>query len=561
MKSKEPSDVPKHIYTSLSLVISARKEFAAQYKHKVNPTDTQSQNSIQGHDHFIGVLQTVQQILQGEGKAHIQASRDKPHNTPITEPKGNISLTDRFEKLELQEPMQWLGQNRGVYTIPPAQIHASSGFRGSENFEANGVDEGSMASYFFFKDYFGVRDYVRSIWKEYREQRVSLSAAALTTEMAFDIIGKLYHDLPTDFPVYNTYEALDRVVLDNPTLAPLAGPTLAMPRTGSEKSNANHYNRMAPLPGREAFSALRFMVDAGNTAGQPTFTRVESPFNWSTISEASPPVPTQEEMMNIIMLAITDMTIFVRLLGGPNSPADGLSSGIFSFCKSLKPPAQIPVALAFQLFLDIHLALLHDLERPFGELLNSAAHAKTSIVKHDIHAGLPDADDGLTNASKLLTPLKGFMDEHVRKDAVNELVSARGMSRKNMPAFFLLKHHPVLCGTLQFHINSSLYRGGLTASNLCDCVIGVAHLYNAARQSNYLPCEWPDMEEIIRHYGAEYVFVGNRPTSVNNYYKRYQLALGTQLTGFARDRKSHKPETCADKIRVGVSSSSRRFGR
>ena len=62
-------------------------------------------------------------------------------------------------------------------------------------------------------------------------------------------------------------------------------------------------------------------------------------------------------------------------------------------------------------------------------------------------------------------------------------------------------------------------------------VLTVAHLYNAAHETNLLPedVRWTDMEWVIEQQGSNWVFVGNKPTKSPDFYKHILLAGGIPL--------------------------------
>lgn len=65
------------------------------------------------------------------------------------------------------------------------------------------------------------------------------------------------------------------------------------------------------------------------------------------------------------------------------------------------------------------------------------------------------------------------------------------------------------------------------------------HLYNAARQEKILSRSWKDMEMLIGLQSAEKMFVGDRPTGVEDYLKRFLLTMGYSATVFANNRRKN----------------------
>lgn len=64
----------------------------------------------------------------------------------------------------------------------------------------------------------------------------------------------------------------------------------------------------------------------------------------------------------------------------------------------------------------------------------------------------------------------------------------------------------------------------------------VAHLYNALRQENACKVEWADMESFMNIHKTELLFSNGRPTTINDFYKRFELCMGASLGRYAREK-------------------------
>ena len=61
-----------------------------------------------------------------------------------------------------------------------------------------------------------------------------------------------------------------------------------------------------------------------------------------------------------------------------------------------------------------------------------------------------------------------------------------------------------------------------------------AQMYNAVRKEGFLNKEWPDMELALLFYGDPAIFVGGRPSGIEEYFKRFTLSIGYSARNFAR---------------------------
>ena len=65
------------------------------------------------------------------------------------------------------------------------------------------------------------------------------------------------------------------------------------------------------------------------------------------------------------------------------------------------------------------------------------------------------------------------------------------------------------------------------------------HLYNACRQENLVSKPWTDMEVLISLQSDRTLFIGDRPTRLEEYLKRFALSMGYSATAFAKDKRKN----------------------
>lgn len=136
----------------------------------------------------------------------------------------------------------------------------------------------------------------------------------------------------------------------------------------------------------------------------------------------------------------------------------------------------------------------------------------------------------------------GLIDDWVNKDlitnAVVKLSKKKSQEGLGVPPFYLLKHHPILCGLMIFWIEMENRELGVALAKTYKTILATAHLYNAARQSGLLPVVWRDMEYLISVHTAQHLFVGGLPTTPEDCFKRFRLAFGINVSNFAPNRRS-----------------------
>lgn len=65
------------------------------------------------------------------------------------------------------------------------------------------------------------------------------------------------------------------------------------------------------------------------------------------------------------------------------------------------------------------------------------------------------------------------------------------------------------------------------------------HLYNAVRQEKLLGKVWMDMEVMFAMQSTEVFFVGDSPSSLEEYDRRFMLSIGVSATSFASNRRKN----------------------
>ena len=233
-------------------------------------------------------------------------------------------------------------------------------------------------------------------------------------------------------------------------------------RSGWEMED--RYELQAPLPGREVYSMLQHFAEAHRQGIFKEFPVEENGFRWARECREKTPPRTQLRITDILVRLIPDMIAFMCRVDDHGAPVDQLSSHVFALYNSHK--VTVPLVFACEIFLDIMFVLGRDIERAFGELREAASAATASMRKYAIYTkalGCDSADaqinthiEALGVAIKLLVSedaIVEFRREHIRP------------LREGLTPYCLLKHHPILCGMLRFHIDRSLYYIGLCMCN------------------------------------------------------------------------------------------------
>lgn len=139
-----------------------------------------------------------------------------------------------------------------------------------------------------------------------------------------------------------------------------------------------------------------------------------------------------------------------------------------------------------------------------------------------------------------LLAIAKFISTWIKEDEIAKSISSHCKNEANSSKwkpFSLLKHHPLLCGTFVYYINTRILWLGVLSDSNQHAIFLMTHVYNAAKQSQLLPQIWPDMGFIISIRGESNLFVGALPHQHKDYFKRYQLALDVSVLSTAENRR------------------------
>lgn len=113
-----------------------------------------------------------------------------------------------------------------------------------------------------------------------------------------------------------------------------------------------------------------------------------------------------------------------------------------------------------------------------------------------------------------------------------------------------MKRHPTFCGILLYGYRSMFQETGVDFAGDWGIVQLTGHLYNALRQEKLLDREWKDMEMLLRY--QKKIFVGDPPTTPEDYLKNFCLRLGCSVSTFAKDRRKNQLPKPSKRLSLGL---------
>ncbi len=535
VNSKNPRIlVPSNILGLLAEVISLRKEFSAWMSHVASHDHLRAQND--SHRHFIKILNQVKTILhQKEDPVPTTANEDKKENLP-----GN-KLANIFEVLTLEEPEPVA--HAATPAVPPLQ--------NTQNLELmydmeTLHDEVLISSICYYQDLNATRDFIRNVWSDYREGLTALMTVSLLTNTAIEQIQrntedhllmiKRWPDAPEEknfiWWFYCHICEGDPLKREQP----------------DDDINVELYDeaQLVCLP------VQYFLQDwlASLNPRQLVFMKCSKLDVNRERSSMQPREKLGEDELFLNAMASQFHNAAKLQLEFP--PAIDEISRAF---RKVETDGTIPLWLVFamQIVVDIRGVLREDVSRGFETICATGSRVTVTIQRYFRYSreikGRKEkwhAD----NDSQILKVI-GFIAEWIKQDKVSKAVRKHSKHWPEdmgfeVPPFFLLKNHPLLCGLIDYWLNYMVREFGISLTNAYDTILSTAHLYNATRQSNLLLTEWPDMEYLISVNTPQRLFIGGVPTTPEDFFKRFHIALGASARNFARNRRNIKSQESAN---------------
>ena len=231
---------------------------------------------------------------------------------------------------------------------------------------------------------------------------------------------------------------------------------------------------------------------------------------------------------------LTVLPIYRSLVETGGQPGhDLLTEGLRGILATQK--IELCTVFALQVFLDIHCIMDDGVNFGLHRLQMTAKRMRKCAENYfRYHERMAPALD------------EEYMDSLKHLQMISTLQTEAPKAEENQ-AMFVLSNHPWVQGLNDGALSMGIYCAGVRLADHMSVVRASLHLYNTLLQTKGLKSPWPAMEETIKYFTPEKVFVGPRPTNMPDCERRGELAEGASLTMYAKDcrdtifRKSSAP--------------------
>ncbi|KXS99990.1 hypothetical protein AC579_3030 [Pseudocercospora musae] len=592
---KEPEiEVTPELLHLLDEVISLRKDASVFYRDNSSSNELFERNN-EGHLHTIEVLENVLSSLQTLKRAQALPQPTQPAIDRKERADHESNIFDALDLEDIAEPVvsQELvrsGRSQG------SRNHARGKTKRRSKDVNRTIELGTSAEelcftlYCFFKDLHDIQSYITQIWTDYKAGEVPLVSAAVTTDLAFDIVkrkedemlrAEWYDETDGHFktlteifstmqksrassavPMYWTFEKpgslLNHGYLGELLFSYVAGTTT----NGSElPRNTNHADGSRAYQIADwCYIPAYIMLDcaesvSGRAARQGLPTTHSSSFSKTHSASVLQSVKRFGKDFEFLMQIALDM-VMIRAAGMDGEVgSDMWTTAMFDLINPQKPDIKkrmgdrnnrqfhntMPVWMTFAttVYLDICRLLGSAVGGAFQELQTEGKKICSSMKKM-LQWCRQHPEPGWTRQhAEMVEHVEHLINHLVEEDIVtraNAILKVPG-GPSNSP-HFLIQNHPLWAGIAMVWAQLSLWEISIEMTNIYSVTEHAMYLYALARIHTEIA--WPDMEYLIGLHGQEHLFYGGRPVTILECCKKFALSLGMSAQFNAKDRHNKR---------------------
>ncbi|KAI4644724.1 uncharacterized protein J4E78_009543 [Alternaria triticimaculans] len=502
--SDKKLSVPASVLTTLRAVIRGRRECAVWYATACDSEDDAVKAENASHAHFIKTLESVLEILKAK-KPVVKKVQLKTMET------GLLRTGNAYHVLEEKE----LSGSDDIPEITEIQAKPAKTKKVTYKLEESDTDV-IFAVYCFLKDVTDLRIAVRRTWREFANGDIGVQAAALTMNVALNMIKK----------VSDEFEA-------------------ANPRFNDSENRSIHsdmidfvYRRRLPTRQGSAFDAAD-----GN----------DEPYAYNE----------ERQMLHLdTVMCVHTTDILLLTFGKEKDEEFQLTNDEKRFLKCVtqlaaSPPMHLRLIDEYMVYkaaramlseglqqswIMFSLQIFWDMQRELGPHLSvgeSLLHRTGRQILEGYQSfldfkGLEKLVHGYDIQCGNAFAYKKFIEKYIDSKNVQMSLDADEESAfpevkpRKIPGFSLLRCDPAFCGLLLATIRKDNHELAIALASNQAHIIGMAHLYNATRCAGHLPknLKWADMEWLIEQQGSDWIFMGKKPEPVLAIGKRAMLVMG-----------------------------------
>lgn len=519
---KPDLSVPTSFVATLDRVIKKRNGVSSKLAQNEKTSDTTSDKS---HEHFVGILEKVQDIL-------------KPRVARIsmgTEAR-NEDVLNKFAALELQEPSE-------EFLDSPDICRPSNAEGDKEIYEVEpqtSLQDYMLALTMVVNDLNRIRAYVKCIWSKYENDTLDLTAAAISTNTAIDLGRKLTEDIAPQFELHGGMWKVLHQLYQSAALS--RGYNTGELFTEGQDNIYGIYD----VAEQTYVLTLRIISSIQDTLEPGQIPVCEKGnFSYDDARSDRKSKSANEKLLedgSLLVPFLIELVTVVRAV--PNYPVeDEFLRGI----REMVNTKEVPFYLLFaaQIFLDIHHTIRGHAKEGFTTLVEQLKFMDGELDKHfEFHQDLKN-DNWPASQDHVLRQFQAQIKDILADPVYNmrlKMYSKMGIQiPSSMKPNRMLAMSPVLSGLMLYHFRAEIYNVGIELANAWGSITCAAHLYHAVRQEEAMKVSWLDMHVVRSLLGISNFFVGGPPQNPEEYLRRFMLQIGISAAAVTNNRRRRAP--------------------
>jgi hypothetical protein len=514
-------------------VIIRRKDWGKKFKM---PDRNIAASNVR-HEHFVTVLEEVYQILGGIMKAlHLGTVQSLKDASKEGKPFEEKELSNMFATLDIEESQD----QDGVVTTPIQGPSSAPAPVVTYELEDN-LDEEEVyfSIYCFFKDFQDLRPQISQYWADYMSGISDLAAVAITTNVYLEMLQRaethLIASLPKKFNL-NDYQKIAMLLQMAVAVTRGLDPNLRHREDDVINMDLVNIADFVCIPEYIILSSFLNVLDEKSVP-------VMKPGFFGNVDLSGEPLSWRAmfHQNKIVLLEFMPEFCILNKLRNELPVQDELSRGLREMMRTKKIP--IWLVLGCRVYLDIHHTMLSAIGMAHKTLQTEELRVSKTLQDYSEFSKDMSIETWPKQNDRILQMIKLEADLWVNKDilsvATKKLYNSVGLPESYIKPYSLLSRQPILCGLLIFRLNLRMQEVGTTLVNAWGSLPSIMHLYNAVKQEsspdNFYP--WEDVEAVMSIQGKERIFIGDYPSTTDEYIKRFCLVMGYSASMFASNRR------------------------
>lgn len=528
-------EMPASFLSALDRAVRVRKTYFIWWngisKKHGGKTDGTEQ-AIQSHDSIVGILERVREVLQPRMPPGLfedllaQPVEQTPTSVDLKNPE-NDQLVYSLQIPHVGRAKETFLGNEPItaHQMPSSTLQVEYRLDPILN-----LNENDFACHCLFHDFNVIRVYIQQVWESYKQGVTDLVAASITTNTAIEIARGIQLDFVKIFENFLDFDyffhSMYVVACENANHDP------ALRARPDDEVNFEAYEQFEPKLYPSFIILTLFSV--GLKIGIPrSYADSFGSYDPKRIREWISPKEKFRQDQALFLEVFLDFYFVAH--GHSQIPfVDEMTRGI---CQMIKTNFVTPwLALATQVYLDIHHILREKVSDGFHDLVKSARYVEKNIqhiLAFQMNLRLdarPKSNDEIL--FWILDVIKSWVNLDWLQNLRMRVGETHGILETPAKSFSFLKNHPWQCGLLLYYFKASAQEASIRFVNALGSIFSTAHLYHALRQGGLLTNVWPDMDLASLIHNTEGSFF--KPTA--DYCEQFSLAMKYSAKNPAKNR-------------------------